>query len=86
MRKHPKWPGLIGPLKSSFKLADIIRTLGEAIPVGDKPLLRPGLGVCYSDIIALLKLMCENEAVKAEFMAGPMPAGAILEKTRANNR
>jgi flagellar basal body P-ring protein FlgI len=86
MRKHPKRPGLIGPLKSSFKLADIIRTLGEAIPVGDKSLLRPGLGVCYSNIIALLKRMCENEAVKAEFMAGPMPAGAILEKTRANNR
>jgi flagellar basal body P-ring protein FlgI len=83
MRKHPKGPGLIGPLKSSFKLADIIRTLGEAIPAGDKPLLRPGLGISYSDAIALLRLICENEGVKAEFKAGPTPAGVILGENKS---
>ena len=86
MRKQPKGPGLIGPLKSSFKLSDIIRSLSEVAPAEDRPLLRPGLGVPYSDVIALLKLICEKEAVKAEFRAGPTPAGAILEKTRTNNR
>jgi hypothetical protein len=74
IRKDPARPKLIGPLKSSFKLADVIRTMGEAIPVEGKPSLYPGLGISYSDVIAILKLMCNNNAVKAEFRAGPMPA------------
>ena len=87
MRKHPKSPRLFGPLRSSFKLADIIRTLGEVIPVQDKPLMRPGLGVAYSDIAALLKQMVENGAVEAQFRAGPMAgAGPIVEKTSTNDR
>lgn len=87
MRKHPKSTRLFGPLRSSFKLADVIRTLGEAPAAEDKPLMRPGLGVAYSDIAALLKLMVENGAVEAEFRAGPMAgAGAILEKTSTNDR
>lgn len=87
MRKHPKSPRLFGPLRSSFKLADIIRTLGEVLPAEDKPLMRPGLGVAYSDIAALLKQMVENGAVEAQFKAGPMAgAGAIVEKTSTNDR
>jgi HEAT repeat protein len=87
MRKHPKSPRLFGPLISSFKLADVIRTLGEALPAEDKSLIRPGLGVAYSDIAALLKLMVENGAVEAEFSAGPMAgAGAIVEKSGTNDR
>ena len=87
MRKHPKSPRLFGPLRSSFKLADVICTLGEVLPTEDKPLMRPGLGVAYSDIAALLKLMVENGAVEAQFRAGPMAeAGTILEKTSANDR
>lgn len=87
MRKHPKSPRLFGPLRSSFKLADVIRTLGEALATEDKSLVRPGLGVAYSDIVALLKLMVENGAVEAEFRAGPMTgAGAIVEKSGINDR
>jgi len=74
-------------LRSSFKLADIIRTLGEALQTEDKPLMRPGLSVAYSDIAVLLRQMVENGAVEAEFRAGPMAgAGAILEKTSTNDR
>jgi flagellar basal body P-ring protein FlgI len=78
MRKHPKRPRLLGPLRSSFKLADVIRTLGETIPADDKPLVRPGLEVGYGQITALLKQMVEKGAVEAQFRAGPMTqVGAI---------
>jgi flagellar basal body P-ring protein FlgI len=87
MRKHPKSTRLFGPLRSSFKLADVIRTLGEVLPAENKPLMRPGLGVGYSDIAALLKQMVENGAVEAQFKAGPMAgAGPIVEKTNTNGR
>ncbi len=85
MRKHPKSPRLFGPLRSSFNLADIIRTLGEVLPPDDKPMIRPGLGVAYSDIVVLLKRMVERGAVEAEFKAGPV-AGAIVEKITTNDR
>ena len=32
-----------------------------------------GLGVSYSDMIAILKQMCDKGAVKAQFQAGPLP-------------
>jgi hypothetical protein len=75
MRKHPKRPRLLGPLRSNFKLANVIRTLGEVMPTDDKPLLRPGLGVGYWQITSLLKQMVENGAVEAQFRAGPMTQG-----------
>ena len=87
MRRHPKSPRLFGPLRSSFKLSDIIFTLGQLLPGEDKVLIRPGLGVAYSDILALLKQMAENGAVDAEFRAGPMPElRTIVEKTITNDR
>lgn len=86
MRKHSKSPRLFGPLSSGFKLADIIRTLGEVLPADDRALVRPGLGVAYSDIAALLKQMVEKGAVEAEFRTGPMAGGAIVEKTSNNDR
>ncbi|MHC4721234.1 MAG: flagellar basal body P-ring protein FlgI [Planctomycetota bacterium] len=78
MRKHPKRPRLLGPLRSSFKLADVIRTLGETMPADDKPLVRPGLEVGYWQITALLKQMVENGAVEAQFRAGPMAQGGAI--------
>jgi hypothetical protein len=87
MRKHPKSTRLFGPLRSSFKLTDVIRVLGEAIPAEDNSLIRPGLGVAYSDIVVLLKQMAENGAVEAQFRAGPTAgAVAILEKSGTNDR
>ncbi|MHC5059963.1 MAG: flagellar basal body P-ring protein FlgI [Planctomycetota bacterium] len=72
MRKHPKSSRLFGPLRSSFKLADLIRTLGQKMPSEDKSLMLPGLGAGYSQITVLLKKMVENGAVEAQFRAGPM--------------
>ena len=72
MRKHPKHPTVVGPLRSSLELGDIIETLCEE-PVKRSEQGRLGLGVSYADMIALLKQMCEKGAVEAKFEAGPMP-------------
>ncbi|MBN1806654.1 MAG: flagellar basal body P-ring protein FlgI [Sedimentisphaerales bacterium] len=72
IRKHPRRDGVVLQLKSSFVLSDIIQTLcGEPKEEG-KP-GKGGLGVPYSDVIALLKQMCDKGAVKAEFWAGALP-------------
>jgi flagellar basal body P-ring protein FlgI len=71
MRKHLVTGELVGPLKTSFRLADVIKTLGdEPEPENEKE--RPGLGISYSEIIELLKKMCEKGAVKAVFVPGPL--------------
>ena len=59
-------------LKCSYELSDIIRTLGSE-PVRRKQTDRSGLGVSYSDIIALLNKMVEKGAIDCEFQAGPLP-------------
>ncbi len=72
MRKHPKRPNVILQLKSTFGLSDIIQTLcGE--PKAKAGQRHGGLGVSYSEAIALLKQMSEKGAVSAEFRAGPLP-------------
>jgi hypothetical protein len=71
MRKHPTRPTVIGPLKCSFKLSDIIQILCEE-PVKEDG-QQGGLGVSYAEIIALLKQICDKDAVQAEFWAGPLP-------------
>ncbi|MHC4105685.1 MAG: flagellar basal body P-ring protein FlgI [Planctomycetota bacterium] len=72
IRKHPHRPGVVAQLRSSFILSDIIRTLCEKPKAEGEP-GRGGLGVPYADVIALLKLMCDKGAVKAEFCAGTLP-------------
>ncbi|HUS71622.1 MAG TPA: flagellar basal body P-ring protein FlgI [Sedimentisphaerales bacterium] len=71
MRKHPTRPTMIGPLKSSLEVGDIIKTLCEEL-VRRTEEARSGLGVSYADMIALLKQMCEKGAIEAEFRAGPL--------------
>jgi hypothetical protein len=73
MKQHPTKPILIGPVKSSFKVESIIRTLSGSIPTKDRETLRPGLNVSYSDLLVMLKEMCDSGAIKARFIAGPMP-------------
>lgn len=73
MRKHPKHPTVLGPLRSSLELGDIIETLCEE-PVKRSEQGRIGLGIFYADMIALLKKMCEKDAVEANFEAGPLPS------------
>ena len=72
MRKHPKKPKLLGPLKTSFELTNIIQTLAEDPDVKKKARIRPGLAVPYSDLIALLQQMCEKGAIRAQFVAGDL--------------
>jgi hypothetical protein len=70
LRKHPITGGLMGPLKCSTRVADIIKLLGDPpTPKDDKT--RPGLGVPYAEIIQLLKNMADKNAVNAAFVAGP---------------
>ena len=60
-------------LKSSFELADIIRTLCEEPMVEEGSGKRPGLNVPYAEAIAVLKQLCGRGAVDARFRAGPLP-------------
>ncbi|MEN6385029.1 MAG: flagellar basal body P-ring protein FlgI [Phycisphaerales bacterium] len=70
LRKHPITGTLMGPLKCSTRVPDIIKLLGDPpTPKDDKK--RPGLGVPYSEIIQLLKNMADKGAVNATFIAGP---------------
>ncbi len=70
MKKHPTQKKLMGPLKSSFEVGDLIKTLCNEPGVETARHKRPGLGVSYSDTIAILKKMCEKGAIKADFIAG----------------
>ena len=72
MRKHPRRPSVILQLKSSYALDDIIETLCGK-PLSESQKGRSGLGVPYSDAIALLKQMCDKGAIEAEFKAGALP-------------
>lgn len=72
MRKHPARPVVIGPLRSSFKVGDIIQVLCEE-PLKEGEEGHGGLGVSYTEAIALLKQMCDQGVVRAEFRTGPLP-------------
>jgi flagellar basal body P-ring protein FlgI len=77
MRKHPRRPNLPPiQLRSSFELGDIIRTLCEE-PVKKSNHGQVGLGVSYAEVIALLKQMCDQGVVSAEFHAGPLPPSSL---------
>ncbi|MBN2128178.1 MAG: flagellar basal body P-ring protein FlgI [Sedimentisphaerales bacterium] len=73
-RSHPSQPEVIGPLRASFELCDIVRTLG-AEPAGAQPQpgMSAGLGVCYGEVAALLQQVVAKDVVDAEFWAGPLP-------------
>ncbi|MCX5638310.1 MAG: flagellar basal body P-ring protein FlgI [Planctomycetota bacterium] len=80
LRKQPRRSGVIARMKSSFELADIIRALCEE-PAEKSEEARRGLGISYDEMIALLKQMCDRGAVKADFLAGPLPKiGLTIKK------
>ncbi len=72
IRKHPRRPGATVQLRSSFDLADVIRTLCDE-PLGKDEEAPRGLGVSYAEVMALLKQMCDRQAIQAEFRPGPLP-------------
>jgi hypothetical protein len=71
-RRHPTRPKLIGPLKCGFSVEDIIRTLGHAPETDPKKYPWPGLGISYSDILAILEKMCREKMMPAVFIEGPL--------------
>ncbi len=72
IRQHPKRPGVIGPIRSSPDVGDVVRTLGgEAVAGPSGQLL--SAGVPYAQIIALLEQLTVKDAVAAAFWAGPLP-------------
>jgi len=78
MRTHPKRPDIL-TLKSSFELADIIRTLCEE-PVKGTADESLGLNVPYHDMVAILKQMVEKGLLRAEFRVGPLPKIDLIIK------
>jgi flagellar basal body P-ring protein FlgI len=69
MRTHPTQPRLVGPLRCGFDLTDVIQTICGYSREGISK-SRPGLGVPYSDLLPLLRQMCQQGAIKADFRAG----------------
>ena len=81
MRRHPRRSSLIGPLRSSPELGDIVLSLAES-PVNEKRGQRIGLGLPYCEVAEMLGIMCEKGAVEAEFHIGEVPAiMAKIKKT-----
>jgi len=78
-RRIPGRQGVIGPVRSRLALTEIIRALAAERPRagGTGP---AGLGVPYSDVIAVLEQLSAKEAVAAEFWAGPLPKIGLLVK------
>ena len=72
IRKHPTRPGVIGPIRSTPDVGEIVRTLGGEAEPGSSGQLQ-SLGVPYSQVIALLEQMSAKDAVAAQFWAGPLP-------------
>jgi HEAT repeat protein len=70
-RKHPNRPRVIGPLLSSNDLSVLIQTLGELPDIKSSTAVRPGLSVPYAEILDILKTMCQQGAISAQFIAGP---------------
>lgn len=82
-RRHPGRPRIIGPLKTTYSLTELIRTLGHAPETDPKKAGWPGLGIGYSEILDILKTMCENDMILARFQVGPLTtAGDFLEKQK----
>jgi hypothetical protein len=83
-RKHPARPELVGPLKCSYNVEDIIRTLGYVPETDPKKYPWPGLGISYSEILVILEKMCLENMIPAKYMEGPLTnAGGFVEKPPA---
>ncbi|MCI0499741.1 MAG: flagellar basal body P-ring protein FlgI [Planctomycetales bacterium] len=72
-RKHPLRPRVVGPLYAGYEVGNLIQTLGEVPDVKDSSTPRPGLAVPYAEIVHILRKMCGQEAIKAQFITGPEP-------------
>jgi len=84
-RKHPNRPRVLGPLMCNYELSSLIRTLGELSDVKESAAAQPGLAVPYSDIIDILEIMSTQNAIPAQFIAGPEPTmEPVLQELPSN--
>ena len=74
MRKNPVTGELIGPLKCRYEVGDLVRTLGAPLVVDKQKNQRPGLEIPYSDILVILKKMCQKGVIKADFIISDLPS------------
>lgn len=72
VRKHPTRPGIIGPIFCRRDVGDVVRTLAGEPGETASGQVR-GLGIPYSQVIAILEQMSVKGAVDAQFWAGPLP-------------
>ena len=70
-RKHPQRHRVIGPLNAGFDISNLVQTLGELPEVKNRSRKLPGLAVSYAEILPILEKMCNNNAIPAQFIAGP---------------
>jgi hypothetical protein len=71
-RKHPTRPAVIGPVRATPDVADLIRVLGSEPAPGASSQIQC-LGLPYTQVIAVLEQMSAKQAVAAQFWAGPLP-------------
>jgi len=76
IRDHPARANVISKIESSYLLSDIIRAMCSSPISSAENNYTPGLGISYSDTIAMLQKMVEKGAIEAEFRAGPLPRRA----------
>ena len=72
IRQRATRPGVIGPIRSSPDVGDLVRTLGGEAIAGPSGQLSAA-GVPYTQVIALLEQLCAKDAVAATFWVGPLP-------------
>jgi flagellar basal body P-ring protein FlgI len=65
-------PGVLGPVRTSRDLRDVVHALGDEPRRTEQGQLR-ALGVSYADVMTLLEQMTTKGAVAAQFWAGPLP-------------
>ncbi|OHB53347.1 MAG: hypothetical protein A2Y07_10725 [Planctomycetes bacterium GWF2_50_10] len=73
IRKHPRRNVIIGPIKTRRDLIDVIIGMAGAPPEQNRRVGRYGLGVPYSDLVAMLKVMCDKGSIAAKFDQSAMP-------------
>jgi hypothetical protein len=78
-RRHPKRPRLIGPVRATRAVGDIVRRLG-CEPTAEDGGAVAGLGVSYSDVTVVLEQLAARGGVDAEFWPGPLPKMALIIK------
>jgi len=78
-RQIPGREGTIGPVRCGLTVSEIVRKLGAEPPRAGSA-SPTGLGVPYTDIIAVLEQLTAKEGVAAEFWAGPLPKIGLLVK------